>query len=104
MIAPNGEVMKITLDIPASVSVHAERKTNGYDWYFVRGTARLSHPDHWHNPQIEGRTIAQKHVKSFASVDTEQGVSGAIYWEPVDHGQDDFPYSARQMLEILLSK
>jgi hypothetical protein len=100
MTAPNGKVYYVHVDINLPVRVSARRKDTMGSWHYERGTARIVQPDNWITLFMGDEPIAQRSVMSYAVVDTEQGISATIYWEPNDE-QEDFPLTASGMLEIL---
>lgn len=102
MTAPsNSRTYQIMLDDPAlRVSVNARRHEVKGGWYFERGTAKI------HNPKGFQRIGTPEHIAGLsihcgASVDTEHSINAVLYWKPLIHGQDQFPWSAADMLAVL---
>lgn len=83
--------------------IHARRYEYRGGWNYERGTARLAYPPAWETLEHDGQPIAQRHARSGAQVDTGQGISGQLYWEPIAHEQADFPLSAAGMLSLLFA-
>ena len=102
--SPSGRVFRVAITLPGlACHVWARRKEFRGGWSYERGTARITHPEHWHTLQTEqGESVARLHVKTGAQVDTEQGISAQVYWEPLTE-QDDFPWSACDMLRRIMT-
>lgn len=102
MVGPDGNVYRVSVDLPRiACTISAEKKEPRGTWYYVRGTARLHYPEKWLALSHDGEHVAHINAHSQASVDTEQGLSGAIYWEPTVHDQADFPLLASEIIEQL---
>lgn len=99
--SPSGMLLKVKVPALAVVRVSAERVKYPGGWRYERGTGKLHYPDGWHSITDEqGQPIAQVSVHSRAYVDTEQGISGAIYFSPfLDHA--DFPLTPAQFYRRL---
>lgn len=96
-----GRVFKVSVPGPSRALVTARRKEIHGTWYYERGTARLSFPESWHAVRTaDGESVAGISQHSRAYVDTEQGISGAIYFEPYTE-QDAFPLTPAGMLRVL---
>lgn len=97
----DGITFRVTVPGPKGVYVHAHRVETHGDWHFERGSAKLRYPDGWHAVTDSSLTpIAQVSIHSRAYVDTEKGISGAIYFTPfLDHA--DFPMTGSQFLAAL---
>jgi hypothetical protein len=96
MQAPDGRKFFIHVDTPnVRVSVHARRVEHLGGWYYERGSARTGYPPQWEShPACKIGTVQQ-------SVDTEQGLSGAVFFEPrEDHGAWSLP--ASEFLQSLI--
>lgn len=71
MTGPDGLTYRVSLEAHLQIAIFARKvQTRFGDWHFERGTARLVYPSTW-----------ATHNKSCAHVDTDQGISGAIYFE-----------------------
>jgi hypothetical protein len=97
----DGLTFRVSVPAPNSVGVHARRVETRGDWHFERGSGRLRFPEAWHAVTDANLTpIAQVAAHSGAYVDTEKGVSGAIYFTPfLDHA--DFPMTGAEFLAAL---
>lgn len=90
---PNGMFIKVTIDIPGcGAHLHARRVESFGGWYFERGTGRLIHKPQWAT-MFGGMSQYSK-----CYVDTEQGISGEIYWN-----SSELP-KASEILAKLLNK
>jgi hypothetical protein len=101
---PSGKLVCVHVRTPAAAcSLAARRIEYRGGWRLDRTSGQLSHPDRWHEIRTpDGEPVAQKAASSHAVVDTEQGMSGAMYWEPnTDHA--DFPMTPADMLAYLLA-
>lgn len=101
--APGGRVFRVAVKLPPVTAPWADRVEYKGGWNFRRGTGRLRRPENWHHIEYQGQVVAQLERHTGAQVDTEQGVSGQIYWEPVAHEQDEFPMTAADILAELLA-
>lgn len=93
---------KVSVPMPAGIAaVTARRVETRGDWHYDRGSARLSFPSAWHaiGPD-DGEKVAGLAAQSRAYVDTDQGISGAIYFEPYTE-QETFPLAPSALLELL---
>lgn len=102
LAAPDGRFFRCSMDVPGLAHLTARRIAPGFgrDWYFMRGTARVIHPESWlvlHEVELERST------RSGAQVDTKQGISGQIYFTPQAHEQENYPYTLSQILEALMA-
>lgn len=96
-----GRIYQVTVAAPRAVGVYARRVESRGSWRYERGTARLIIPDAWHAIRTEsGEAVAGVSSGSGAWVDTEQGISGAIYFEPYTE-QREFPLTPAELLAIL---
>lgn len=96
-----GRIYLVKVAAPPTGGVYARRVETRGSWYYERGTARLLIPDAWHAIRIEsGEAVAGISSGSGAWVDTEQGISGAIYFEPYTE-QREFPCTPAELLAIL---
>jgi len=99
-----GRLLRVSVDLPRVVTVSADRVEPRGTWYYKRGTGRMHHPQHWHAINLpSGTTIAQKAARSHVTVDTEQGISAAIYWEPCGE-QDAWSLKASEFVALLLAQ
>jgi len=93
-----GEMYRVSIDLPGGVvGLCATRKEFRGGWHYERGTAKLRFPQSWHG--LTHCTISQ-HTRAY--VDTEQGLSGSIYFMPHDE-QSNWPLSASEFLTELLA-
>jgi hypothetical protein len=84
---------------PASVRVTARRKEIKGGWYYEHGSARLDYPQGWHGfgAANDGEHVAGLNTHTRAYRDTDQSLSGVVYFEPfTDHA--DFPMTPAQLL------
>lgn len=97
----DGMIYKVTVPAPWTAGITARRiKTRG-NWYYEHGTARLLYPEAWHAIRTaDGTSIAGISHLSRAYVDTEQGISGALYFELYTE-QDACPLTPAQFLAVL---
>lgn len=95
--APGGRLYRLSVAGPSGAAVYARRKEARGDWHFESGTARPVFPEWWHGAICEVANIGS-HTRAY--VDTPQGVSGAIYFEPHTE-QDAFPLTPSQLLRLL---
>lgn len=99
--SPSGLVLKVLVPAPAGVGISGTRTEFPGGWRYKSGSARIHFPESWHSINLEsGECVAQLESPR-AYVDTEQGISGALYWAPVAHEQNEFPLTPAQMLAIL---
>jgi len=104
MVAPSGQRFKVMVDVSLPVHVDAKRVQYFGGWHYDRSRgAQLRYPPSWETLEHAGEPVAQREAHSRAYVDTEQGCSGVIYWEPIAHDQDAFPMTASQFLAALLA-
>lgn len=97
MRAPDGRNFRVQVAIRPIATIYATQHEYKGGWHYERGTARLHFPEEWHS-----LTHATIHQDSRAWVDTEQGISGAIYFAP--HGeQTAWPIKASEFLRELLA-
>lgn len=99
--APSGMVLKVRVQGPARCNIQARRKEYVGGWYYERGSARLAFPDSWHSVEHEGQPVLNVAKNSGAQVDTEQGISGQLYFTPIAHEQAEFPMSPAMLLAAL---
>lgn len=98
MTAPDGRLFKVLIDLPGIVGIGARRHEYRGGWSYERGSATLRFPPAWHS-----HPHCTVNENSRAYVDTEQGLSGAIYFTPHDE-QSAWPMTASEFLAGLLSK
>ncbi len=98
MTAPDGRLFKVSVDVPHLVSIHARRREFRGGWSYERGTAKLQFPEAWH-----GHEHCRINENSRAQVDTDQGISGAVYFSPHDE-QSAWPMSASEFLASLIQE
>lgn len=99
--SPAGLLLRVKVSPPAGIGMHATRKNIRGGWYYERGTAKLRYPEAWHSVHdASGNLVSQICVHSRAYVDTEHGISGAIYFTPF-LDQSDFPMTAAEFLKAL---
>lgn len=88
-----GLLIKVSIDVPGcGARLHARRVELLGGWHFERGTGRLHYKPQWAT-MFGGMS---QHSKCY--VDTEQGISGEIYWN-----SSELP-KASEILAKLLSK
>lgn len=102
MVSPRGERVRVSIDarLPARISAHRVEMMGG--WHYVLHTARLHHPDAWHEIRRDDQPVARIHAMSKAFVDAPQALSGNLYWQPLVE-QVDFPMSASEFVSYLTS-
>lgn len=99
----DGLTFRVSVPAPSSVGIHARRVETLGDWHYERGSGRLRYPEAWHSVHdADGQPVTQICAHSRAYVDTEKGVSGAIYFTPF-LDQVDFPMTGAQFLAALES-
>lgn len=95
----DGQTYRVHVPGPRTVSLSAQRMEIRGDWYYKRGSAQLRYPTEWASIQLtDGTPILGINPRSRAYVDTEQGISGALYFELLTHEQDEFPLSPAALL------
>lgn len=99
--SPDGLVLKVCVSTTAPAYLTASRTEFPGGWSYKSGTAKIQFPENWHSLADVGGEIVAMLASPRAYVDTEQGLSGALYWNPVAHEQEDFPLSPAQLLAIL---
>ena len=72
--SPSGLTLKVCVPAPSGAYLRAERIDYPGGWHFKHGSARLVYPKSW--PSVA--------LNSGAYVDTEQGMSGALYFDEHD--------------------
>ena len=90
------------MDIPRIVYLHCRKVENMGGWRF-EGSASVRFPESWkaiHGKASELVAEISKHTAGFR--DTEQGISGRVYWNPIP-AQTSFPLTPAQMLAQLLA-
>jgi hypothetical protein len=91
-----GKLFKVSVDVGGiGVRLSARRKETHGDWYFERGSARVSFPEAWHSHPLCG--ISQ-HTRGY--VDTEKGISGALYFQPHNE-QSEWTMKASEFIASL---
>ena len=96
-----GTIYKVSVPAPRTMGITARRIETRGNWYFEHGTARLRYPEAWHAVRTADETsIAGISHLSRAYVDTEQGISGALYFELYTE-QTACPLSPSQFLAAL---
>ena len=100
--SPAGLILKVAVPGPALASIHARRRERPGDWWYESGTGKLHFPQSWHDAlrAEDGQSVATVAAQSRAYVDTQQGLSGAIYFAPHVE-QAAFPLTPSAMLAIL---
>lgn len=99
--SPSGLVVKVLVPAPSGVYLTARRREFPGGWRYESGSARIGFPESWHSINLESGECVALLESPRAYVDTEQGISGALYWAPVAHEQNEFPLTPAQMLAIL---
>lgn len=94
-----GKLFKITVEAPVAVHLSCRRVEYHGGWSFD-GPATVHFPESWRTLSANGEPVAKisPHTKAFR--DTEQGISGAIYWSPTTD-QKAFPLTPAAMLAQL---
>lgn len=102
MESPDGRVWRMSFDVPGLASISAKRVyPRGAEWYFERGSAKLHTPPHWHG--LDGIDCGMSKW-SGATVDTQQGISGWVYFDSFAHNQADYPHPLSTVLAALIAK
>ncbi len=97
----DGRIYLVTVPAPSTACLYARRIERLGDWSYESGSARLRYPDEWHAiRQPNGDSVAGISQLSRAYRDTEQGLSGAIYFEPYTE-QEAFPLTPSALLRVL---
>lgn len=98
----DGRIFRVHVPGPQWFRVEARRHETRGSWYYEHSTARLIYPADVETIQTaEGESIAQRAAFSRAYVETEQGLSGVLYWEPIAHEQLAFPLTPAAFLALL---
>lgn len=96
-----GAVYKVTVSGPGGAFLTARRKKTGDSWYYEPGTASVTFPEAWHSLCVDDQpTLGISHLTR-AYRDTEQGLSGAIYFELMRHEQTELPLTPAGILRLL---
>jgi hypothetical protein len=103
----NGWRYKVTVALPEignRCRLTARREEFAGGWAYERGSARLEFPQEWHDAirTQEGRCVAGIASSTRAYQDTEQGLSGALHFEPWEE-QDTFPLTPSDILAALVA-
>lgn len=99
----DGKIFKVSVDIPLPVRLSCRRVEFPGGWRFD-GPAQLHFPQHWHDIHDKnGQSVAQIDKNTRAFRDTDQGISGAMYWAPTGT-QDDFPMTPAQFLAAIIAE
>lgn len=97
----SGRIVLVTVPGPTKAIIFAERNEFRGGWNYKPGSAKLKFPDKWHSIEdLTDTVVANVSAHTRAYVDTEQGISGSIYFTPLTE-QDKFPLTPSQMLRIL---
>lgn len=100
-----GYVFKVTVEAPLPARLHCRRVENMGGWRFD-GACSIDFPKAWHSiynvAPNDGECVANvsQHTRGYR--DTEQGISGTIYWQPLTE-QDQFPLTPAQFLAQLFN-
>lgn len=97
----SGKVYKVKVKAPLATRLSCRRVEYRGGWRFD-GPATLCFPDAWHAIYSGDECVANISQHSRAYRDTEQGLSGAIYWQPLTE-QSAFPLSPSQFLAQLFT-
>jgi hypothetical protein len=98
MQAPDGRAFHVYIGLGSrhNIGLTAKRLEFRGGWHYARGSAGLRFPKEWHG--LEHCTISE-HTRAW--VDTDQGISGVIYFAP--HGeQSAWPLTASAFLASLI--
>lgn len=96
-----GKVFRVSVDIPAKAHLSCRKIENFGGWRFD-GACTVQFPQAWHSIHTEsGESVANISHHTHGYRDTEQGISGTIYWQPLTE-QDKFPLTPAQFLAKLL--
>lgn len=100
----NGQLFKIHVKVPLPARLSCHRIENMGGWRFD-GPCSVLFPQGWHSIHTEsGESVANISQHTHGYRDTEQGISGTIYWQPLTE-QESFPLSPAQFLaQLFLSK
>ncbi len=97
-----GVLFKVTVKAPLLARLCCRRVENMGGWRFD-GACSIDFPQAWHSIHTAtGESVANisQHTRGYR--DTEQGISGEIYWMPLVE-QNTFPLTPAQFLAQLLS-
>jgi hypothetical protein len=97
-----GKVFKVSVKAPLRTHLSCRREEYPGGWRFY-GPCTIQFPSAWHSIHTpEGESVANisQHTRGYR--DTEQGISGDIYWMPLTE-QDAFPLTPAQFLAALLT-
>lgn len=96
-----GKVFKVHVKAPLQAHLSCRRMEYQGGWRFD-GACSINFPQSWHSIYTEGgdciANISQ-HTRGYR--DTEQGISGTIYWQPLTE-QESFPLTPAQFIAQLL--
>lgn len=98
----NGYTLRVAVKAPLQARLSCHRVEYRGGWRFD-GACSVEFPQAWHalhNDQGECVTHISAHTRGYR--DTEQGISGTIYFQPLTE-QESFPLSPAQMLSKLIA-
>lgn len=97
-----GRVYRVGVKAPLRAHLSCRRQEYNGGWRFD-GPCTIHFPQAWHSLHTpEGESVANISAHTRGYRDTEQGISGAIYWDSLTE-QDAFPITPAQMLAQLLA-
>lgn len=97
----DGKVFKVSVKAPLRAHLSCRRVENMGGWRFD-GACSVNFPQDWHSIYAEGGDCVaniSQHTRGYR--DTEQGISGTIYWQP-NVEQSEFPLTPAQFIAQLL--
>lgn len=100
-----GYIYRVAVKAPLAARLSCRKVENFGGWRFD-GACTVAFPDNWHalysrEPGKEGECVAHVSQHTRGYKDTEQGITGVIYFQPLTE-QESFPLSPAQMMEQLL--
>jgi hypothetical protein len=97
----NGKIFKVSVKAPFPAYLSCHRSEYHGGWRFD-GPCTVQFPAKWHSIHTEsGESVANISQHTRGHRDTEQGISGDIYWMPLTE-QDAFPLTPAQFMAELL--
>lgn len=98
--SPAGLILRVKVPAPTSARIQARRIESRGDWRFEQGTAKVHFPGIWHSLNLEsGECVSTLHSTP-AWVDTQQGISGRIYWAML-YEPNTFPLTNAEFLQLI---
>lgn len=98
----DGKLFKVSVKIPMVAHLSCRRQEYRGGWCF-EGPCTVHFPKTWQSIHTaDGQSVASISKNTRGYRDTEQGISGAIYWQ-ADVEQKGFPLTPAQMVAQLLA-